>query len=65
LRGVSNDEPQPAAYPSRLAEDGEHLRMTVVTYTEPGKLCGQLSRRLSILPSVDLGGAAGLIMRFA
>jgi hypothetical protein len=30
LRGVSKDEPQRAAYPSRLAEDGEHLRMTVV-----------------------------------
>jgi hypothetical protein len=40
LRGVSKDEPKCAAYPSRLAEDGEHLRMTVVVVavTEPPTL---------------------------
>jgi hypothetical protein len=38
LRGVSKDEPQYTLHhPSRLAEDGERLRMTVVivAVTEP------------------------------
>jgi hypothetical protein len=31
LRGVSKDGPEAlVAHPSRLAEDGEHLRMTAV-----------------------------------
>jgi hypothetical protein len=65
LRGVSKDEPQRAAYPSRLAEDGEHLRMTVVRQAELVAFCGQLSRQLNTLMSVDRGTLAGLIMRFS
>jgi hypothetical protein len=32
---------------------------------EPAAFCGQLSRQLNILTSVDSGGVAGLIMRFS
>jgi hypothetical protein len=39
LRGVSKDGPVAlVAHPSRLAEDGEHLRMTVVLVRPSAKL---------------------------
>jgi hypothetical protein len=64
-------------HPSRLAvKNGERLRMTVVIVAAAdggeavadrrnSALCGQLSRQLNILTSVDRRGVAGLIMRFS